>query len=165
MAFIGGRTPTFPEDGEAAFGSMTAMFAMVQRSNHATAFAGWVVCTGATGLAVQSDTIAAAGRGPFGWLLILALLPLLAGGSVVLGLLTRAYGLTAAAQEDFYRFIAETPRDAPELRAPAVRQLQLLTAATRHREMLTRQALRWSYISGIAFVLWSATATALTSGN
>lgn len=165
MAITGGRTPAVPEDGEAAFGNMTAMFAMIQRSNHATAFAGWVVCTGAMGLVIESGTVKTATHRPYGWLLLAALLPILAGGSVIVGLLVRAYGLTAAAQEDYYRFIAETPRHAPELRAPAVRQLQLLTAATRHREMLTRQALRLAHLSGIAFIIWSATAMALASGN
>jgi hypothetical protein len=155
---LNGRTPAFPEDDEAAFGSVVVMFMMVQRSNHATAFAGWVVATSAMGLVVELGTIQAASPSPLGVLLAAALVPVLGSTGLVLALLVRAHCITSAAQEDFYRFIAETPRHAPELRAPAVRQLQLLTAATRHREMLTRRALTWSYVSGIAFLTWSAAA-------
>lgn len=159
---LSSRTPAFPDD-EAAFGSVSAMFAMVERSNHATAFAGWVVATGAMGLVVEIGTIQSASRSPLGDLLITALVPVLAAGALVVVLLVRANGITAAAQEEFYRFIAETPRGAPELCAPAVRQLQLLTAATRHREMLTQRALAWAYATGIALLAWSAAAAAMAS--
>lgn len=153
------RTPASPGDDGAAFGGVSAMFAMVQRSNHATAFAGWLVATGAMGLVVQFGTIQAASRAAYGGLLLAALVPVLAAGGVVVTLLVRAQLLTADAQEQFYRFIAEIPGDAPELCAPAVLQLQRLTAATRHREMLTRQALTWAYLTATTFVAWSVTAT------
>ena len=144
---LSGRTPAFPGDDGAAFGGVSAMFAMVQRSNHATAFAGWIVATGAMGLIVQIGTIAAAAvRRTAG--APAALVPVLAAGSVVTTLLIRANLLTKVAHEEFYRFIAEIPGDAPELCAPAVLQLQRLTAATRHREMLTHTALNWSYARG-----------------
>jgi hypothetical protein len=162
---LSSRTPAFPEDDEAAFGSVSAIFAMVERSNHATAFAGWIVATGAMGLVLQIGTIQPASRSPFSGLLFAALVPVLAATAFVVALLVRANGITAAAQEDFYRFIAETSRDAPEFRASAVRQLQLLTAATRHREILTQRALTWAYASGIALLAWSATAAAMASGH
>jgi hypothetical protein len=152
------RTPASPGDDGAAFGGVSAMFAMVQRSNHATAFAGWIIATGTMGLVVQFGTIEAAARAPYGELLLAALVPVLAAGGVVVALLVRAHRLTADAQEEFYRFIAEIPGDAPELCAPAVIQLQRLTAATRHRETLTRQALNWAYVTAAAFVAWSVTA-------
>lgn len=159
------RTPAYPGDDGAAFGGVSAMFAMVQRSNHATAFAGWIIATGVTGLVVQFDTIEAASRSPYGGLLLAALVPVLAAGSLVVGLLVRANLLTRAAQEEFYLFIAEIPGDAPELCAPAVLQLQRLTAATRHREILTQKALTWSYITGPALVAWSVTAAVLALGH
>lgn len=155
------RTPAHPGDDGAAFGGVSAMFAMVQRSNHATAFAAWVVATGAMGLVVQFGTIQAASRAPYGGLFVAALVPVLAAGGLVVTLLVRAQLLTAHAQEDFYRFIAEIPGDAPELCAPAVLQLQRLTAATRHREMLTRQALTWAYVTAAAFLAWSVTAAVI----
>jgi hypothetical protein len=46
-----------------------------------------------------------------------------------------------------------------------VLQLQRLTAATRHREMLTRQALNWAYVAGAAVVGWSAAAAVMASGH
>jgi hypothetical protein len=141
------------------------MFAMVQRSNHATAFAGWIVATGAMGLVVQLGTIESASRAPYGGLLLAALVPVLAAGGFVVVLLVRASLLTSVAQEEFYRFIAEIPGDAPELCAPAVLQLQRLTAATRHREMLTWKALNWAYITGTALLAWSATAAVMASGR
>jgi hypothetical protein len=141
------------------------MFAMVQRSNHATAFAGWVVATGAMGLVIELGTIRSALHTSYGGLLLAALAPALTAGIVVIALLVRANTLTAAAQEDFYHFIAEIPGDAPELCAPAVLQLQRLTAATRYRETLTQRALAWAYVSGITLLAWSAVAVVLTSGR
>ena len=152
------RTPASPGDDGAAFGGVSAMFAMVQRSNHATAFAGWIIATGTMGLVVQFGTIEAASRAPYGGLLLAALAPVLVAGGVDVALLMRAYRLTADAQEEFYRFIAEIPGDAPELCAPAVLQLHRLTAATRHRETLTHHALGWAYVTAAAFVAWSVTA-------
>jgi hypothetical protein len=159
------RTPPHPGDDGAAFGGVSAMFAMVQRANHATAFAGWIVATGAMGLVVQSGTVATASHAPYGRLLLAALVPVLAAGTVVVTLLVRACRLTWVAHEEFYRFIAEIPGDAPELCAPAVLQLQRLTAATRHREMLTRQALGWAYVAGAGVLIWSGAAAALASGH
>lgn len=159
------RTPAYPGDDGAAFGGVSAMFGMVQRSNHATAFAGWILATGAMGLIVQIGTIEAASRSPYAVLLFVALVPVLAAGGVVAVLLTRANRLTTVAQEEFYRFIAEIPGDAPELCAPAVLQLQRLTAATRHREMLTRQALNWAYVTGAVLLAWSAAAAAIAPGH
>lgn len=157
------RTPAHPGDDGAAFGGVSAMFAMVQRSNHATALAGWIVTTAAMGLVVQFGTIETASRAPYGDLLLAALVPVLAAGGLVVRLLVRANLLTAYAQEEFYRFIAEIPGDAPELCAPAVLQLQRLTAATRHREILTRHATTWAYVTGAAVVAWSV-AVALMAG-
>src|SRR4051812_31942979 len=159
------RTPAYPGDDGAAFGGVSAMFAMVQRSNHATAFAGWIIATGAMGLVVQFGTIQAASRSPYGGLLLAALVPVLAIGGFVVAVLMRANRLTRAAQEEFYLFIAEIPGDAPELCAPAVLQLQRLTAATRHREMLAQQALTWAYIAGTALLAWSAAAAVLALGH
>jgi hypothetical protein len=159
------RTPASPGDDGAAFGGVSAMFAMVQRSNHATALAGWIVTTGAMALIVQLTTIDAAGRSSYGAILFAALAPVLAAGTIAAALLVRACRLTTVAQEEFYRFIAEIPGDAPELCAPAVLQLQRLTAATRHREMLTRQALTWAYVAGGALLAWSAAAAAMASGH
>ena len=162
---LSGRTPAYPGDDGAAFGGVSAMFAMVQRSNHATAFAGWIVATGAMGLVVQIGTLESASRSPYSGLLFAALVPVLAAGTLVVTLLVRAARLTRAAQEEFYRFIAEIPGDAPELCAPAVLQLQRLTAATRHRETLTQRALIWAYVSGTALLAWSAIAAAMASGH
>jgi len=159
------RTPAYPGDDGAAFGGVSAMFAMVQRSNHATAFAGWIIATGAMGLVVQINTIESASRSPYGGLLFAALVPVLTAGSLVVALLVRANRITRVAQGDFYRFIAEIPGDAPELCAPAVLQLQRLTAATRHRERLTQQALAWSYVTGMAVLAWSVTAAVMASGH
>jgi len=159
------RTPAYPGDDGAAFGGVSAMFAMVQRSNHATAFAGWIVATGAMGLVVQFSTIKSASRSPYSGLLFAALVPVLAAGGLVVALLMRADRTTRVAQEDFYRFIAEIPGDAPELCAPAVLQLQRLTAATRYRETLTRQALTWAYVTAIALLTWSVTAAVMASGH
>lgn len=159
------RTPAYPGDDGAAFGGVSAMFAMVQRSNHATALAGWIVATGAMGLVVQFSTIKTASRSPYSGLLFAALVPVLAAGGLVVALLIRADRTTRAAQEDFYRFIAEIPGDAPELCAPAVLQLQRLTAATRYRETLTRQALTWAYVTAIALLTWSVTAAVMASGH
>jgi hypothetical protein len=159
------RTPAYPGDDGAAFGGVSAMFAMVQRSNHATAFAGWIIATGAMGLVVQFGTIETAIRSPYGGLLLAALVPVLAAGGFVVALLVRANRLTRVAQEEFYLFIAEIPGDAPELCAPAVLQLQRLTAATRHREMLTQQALTWAYIAGTALLAWSAAAAVMALGH
>jgi hypothetical protein len=164
-SILGRRTPAYPGDDEAAFAGVSAMFAMVQRSNHATAFAGWVVATGTMGLVIELGTIRSALHTSYGGLLLAALAPVLAAGTVVVALLVRANTLTAAAQEDFYRFIAEIPGDAPELCAPAVRQLQRLTAATRYRETLTQRALVWAYVSGITLLAWSAVAVVLASGR
>jgi hypothetical protein len=162
---LSGRTPAYPGDDGAAFGGVSAMFAMVQRSNHATAFAGWIVATGAMGLVVQIGTLESASRSPYSGLLFAALVPVLAAGTLVVTLLVRAARLTRAAQEEFYRFIAEIPGDAPELCAPAVLQLQRLTAATRHRETITQRALIWAYVSGTALLAWSAVAAAMASGH
>lgn len=159
------RTPASPGDDGAAFGGVSVMFAMVERSNHATAFAGWIVATGAMGLVVQFGTIETASRTPYGGLLLAALLPVLAAGGFVISLLVRANLLTTVAREEFYRFIAEIPGDAPELCAPAVLQLQRLTAATRHREMLTQQALTWAYVTGTALVAWCGTAALMAAGH
>jgi hypothetical protein len=156
------RTPAYPGDDGAAFGGVSAMFAMVERSNHDTAFAGWIVATGAMGLVVQFGAIEAASRLPYGGLLLAALVPVLAAGGLVVTLLVRARLLTAYAHGEFYRFIAEIPGDAPELCAPAVLALQRLTAATRHRETLTRQALTWAYLTAAGFLAWSVTAALLT---
>jgi hypothetical protein len=158
------RTPAHPGDDGAAFGGVSAMFGMVQRSNHATAFAGWIVATGAMGLVVQIGTITSASRAPYSGILFAALVPVLAAGTVTVALLFRANRLTTVAQEEFYRFIAEIPGDAPELCAPAVLQLQRLTAAIRHREMLTQQALTWAYVAGTALLAWSVAAAAMASG-
>lgn len=159
------RTPAYPGDDGAAFGGVSAMFAMVQRSNHATAFAGWIIATGAMGLVVQIGTIESASRSPYGGLLCAALVPVLAAGGLVVALLIRANRVTHAAQGDFYRFIAEIPGDAPELCAPAVLQLQRLTAATRYRSALTQQALTWSYVTGMALLAWSVTAAVMAAGH
>ena len=159
------RTPAYPGDDGAAFGGVSAMFAMVQRSNHATAFAGWIVATGAMGLVVQIGTLESASRSPYSGLLFAALVPVLAAGTLVVTLLVRAARLTRTAQEEFYRFIAEIPGDAPELCAPAVLQLQRLTAATRYRETLTQQALAWSCVTGMALLAWSVTAAVMASGH
>src|SRR3954470_12936225 len=101
------RTPAYPGDDGAAFGGVSVMFAMVERSNHATAFAGWIVATGAMGLVVQFGTIETASRAPYGGLLLAALLPVLAAGGFVIALLVRANLLTTVAREEFHRFIAE----------------------------------------------------------
>jgi hypothetical protein len=165
MTTILSRRTAHPGDDGAAFGGVSAMFGMVQRANHATAFAGWIVATGAMGLVVQIGTIKAASRAPYGGLLLAALVPVLAAGAITVALLVRANRLTTDAQEDFYRFIAEIPGDAPELCAPAVLQLQRLTAATRHREMLVQQALKWAYVAGTALPVWSVAAAAMASGH
>ena len=162
---LSGRTPAYPGDDGAAFGGVSAMFAMVQRSNHATAFAGWIVATGAMGLVVQIGTLESASRSPYSGLLFAALVPVLTAGTLVVTLLVRAARLTRSAQEEFYRFIAEIPGDAPELCAPAVLQLQRLTAATRHRETITQRALIWAYVSGTTLLAWSAIAAAMASGH
>lgn len=162
---LSGRRPVSPGDGEAAFATVTEMFAMVQRANHATAFASWVVATGAVGLAAEAGTAQAAFGASFGGVLAAALVPILVAGAYVVALLVRAHAVTAGAQEDFYRFIATATPDAREFTAPALRQLQRLTAATRHRAMLTRTALTWAYVSGAAFVTWSLAAVALAAGR
>jgi hypothetical protein len=159
------RTPVSPGDDEAAFATVTEMFAMTQRSNHATAFAGWTVATSAMGLVLQWRTIETLYGSFPGRALLAALLPVVAGLTYVLLLLARANAITARAQEDFHRFIAITPPDMPEFAAPAFRQLRLLTAATRHRAILTRKALAWAYVSGAAFLAWSAAALAVASGH
>jgi hypothetical protein len=155
------RTPPSPGDDGAAFGGVSSMFGMVRRSNHATALAGWIVTTGSMGLIVQIGTIQAAIRVPYGGFLLAALLPVLLAGTVAVALLLRANALTSFAQEEFYRFISEIPGDAPELCAPAVLQLQRLTAAVRHRETLTQQALTWAYGAGIGVLGWSAAAAVI----
>lgn len=159
------RRPLSPGDGEAAFATVTEMFAMVQRSNHATAFAGWVVATGTIGLVVEADTIRTAVRSPLGALLAVAFVPVAAAAALVVALLVRAHGVTTGAQEDFYRFIATAEPDPREFTAPALRRLQLLTAATRHRVILTRQALAWAYVAGAGFVAWSLAAAMMAYGN
>ncbi|WP_329234765.1 hypothetical protein OG417_28500 [Actinoallomurus sp. NBC_01490] len=159
------RTPPSPGDDGAAFGGVSAMFGMVRRSNHATALAGWIVATGAMGLVVQADTIRTASGAPYGGVLLAALAPVLAAGAVTVALLVRANRLTSFAQERFYRFIAEIPGDAPELCAPAVLQLQKLTAAVRHRETLTQQALTWAYVTGVGVLAWSVAAGAMAFGR
>lgn len=162
---LNGRRPVSPGDGEAAFATVTEMFAMVQRANHATAFASWVVATGAIGLAAEAGTVRAAFGAPLGVVLAAALVPVLAAGAYVVALLVRAHALTAGAQEDFYRFIATATPAPREFTAPALRQLQRLTAATRHRAMLTRTALTWAYVAGAAFAGWSIAAAALAAGR
>ncbi|MCO6007753.1 hypothetical protein NE236_22505 [Actinoallomurus purpureus] len=159
------RTPVSPGDDEAAFATVTEMFAMTQRSNHATAFAGWVVATSAMGLVLEWGTIQSLTGSAPGRVLLAALAPLAAALAYVVVLLTRAHAVTAGAQEDFHRFIATTPPDAPEFAAPAFRRLRLLTAAARHRAILTRTALAWAYVSGAAFLLWSAAAMAMATGH
>jgi hypothetical protein len=159
------RTPPSPGDDGAAFGGVSAMFGMVRRSNHATALAGWIVATGAMGLVVQIDTIRAASRAPYSGFLFAALVPVLLAGAVTVAILVRANNLTSFAQEEFYRFIAEIPGDAPELCAPAVMQLQRLTAAVRHRETLTQQALTWAYGTGIGVLGWSVAIAATALGH
>jgi hypothetical protein len=162
-AILNGRRPVPPEDGESAFATVTEMFAMVQQANHATAFASWTVTTGALGLAAEAGTVRAALGTPLGGMLAVALGPVLAAGAYVVVLLARAHALTAGAHEDFHRFIATVTPDAREFTAPALRQLQRLTAATRHRAMLTRAALTWAYVAGAGFVGWSLTAAALAA--
>jgi hypothetical protein len=159
------RTPPSPGDDGAAFGGVSSMFGMVRRSNHATALTGWIVATGTMGLVVQTGTIRAASHAPHGVLLLAGLLPVLLAGAVATVLLVRANTLIAFAQEEFYRFIAEIPGDAPELCAPAVLQLQRLTAAARYRETLTRAALTWAYGAGLGIVGWSVVAAAMASGH
>lgn len=159
------RTPVSPGGDEAAFATVTEMFAMVQRSNHATAFAAWVVTTSTMGLVLQWDRVQPVIRSPLGIGLLAALVPVAAAATYVVALLVRAHGVTAAAQEDFYRYIATVAPDAPEFTAPALRRLQLLTAATRHRAILTRTALVWAYVSGLAFLGWSVVTLVMTSGR
>lgn len=162
---LSGRRPFSPGDGEGAFATVTEMFTMVQRANHATAFASWVVATGAMGLAAEAGTAGVAVGAPYGVALAAALVPVLAAGAYVVVLLVRAHALTAGAQEDFYRFIATAAPGDREFTAPALRQLQRLTAATRHRAMLCRTALTWAYVAGVAFVAWSVAAAALATGR
>lgn len=159
------RTPVSPGDDEAAFATVTEMFAMTQRSNHATAFAGWVVTASAMGVVLQWDTIRTLTGSLPGLALLAALGPVAAALGYVVVLLTRAHNITAGAEEDFHRFIARTPPDEPEFAAPAFRRLRRLTAAARHRAILTRAALAWAYVAGMAFLAWSAAAVALVSGH
>ena len=159
------RMPVSPGDDEAAFATVTEMFVMVQRSNHATAFAGWVVATSAMGLLIEAGAVRSASHSPTGALLFAALVPVLALAAYVVALLVRANGVTAAAQEDFYRFIAVTPPDTPGFSAPAWLRIQKLTAAARHREMLSQRALIWAYALGVAFLAWSGAAAAMASGH
>lgn len=158
----GARFP--PEDDEAASANSIEMFAMIQRSNHATAFAGWVVATCAMGLIVETSTLRSASRSPLGQLLLIGLLPLAGAAVRVVALLARASGVTSAAHEEFYRSIAATAPGEPEFPTATWRRLRGLAIAARHRELLTRSALTWAYATGVAFLAWSA-AMAVIGGH
>lgn len=145
-----------PGDDEAASASATEMFMMIQRSNHATAFAGWVVATCTMGLIIETGTIRSASHSPLGRLLLIALLPLAGAAVRVVALLARASGVTSAAQEEFYRSIAATAPGEPEFPTAAWRRLRRLVTAAHHRELLTRNALTWAYATGAVFLAWSA---------
>lgn len=158
------RASTASGDPETASAGVQAVFSLVQRSNHATAFAGWVVATGAMGLVIEARSIQTAARTTFGVPVVAALVPVLAAAAYVVALLARAGSDISAAYDAFYRFIATTPTDAPDFTAAAWHELRLVTAAARRREARTRRALKWAYAAGIAFVLWSAIVMALASG-
>jgi hypothetical protein len=154
-----------PGDEEAAFAGATEMFAMIQRSNHATAFAGWVVATCAMGLIIEAGTIRSASHSVFGSLLLAVLLPLTVAAVRVVALLARAGGIASAAHEEFYGFIAMTAPGAQEFPAAAWRRLRELAVAARRRELLTRRALTWAYATGIAFLAWSAAIAAIAGAH
>ena len=146
-------------DDEAA--TAIEMFVMIQRSNHATAFAGWVVATCAMGLIIETSTLRSASRSPLGQLLLIGLLPLAGAAIRAVALLARAGRVTSAAQEEFYRSIAATAPGEPEFPSSAWRRLAI---AARHRELLTRSALTWAYATGVVFLAWSA-AMAVIGGH
>jgi hypothetical protein len=153
----GDAMPRALGDDEAVFATTAEMFAISQRSNHATAFAGWVVTTCAMGLIIEAGTMRSVSHSPLGLLLLAGLLPLAAAAVRVVALLARAGGIATAAQEEFFRFIVT----APGVPATAWRRLEELIVAARHRELLTRRALTWAYATGIAFLAWSAAIAAV----
>jgi hypothetical protein len=153
------RVRSCPGDDEAA--SAIEMFVMIQRSNHATAFAGWVVATCAMGLIVETSTLRSASHSPLGRLLLIGLLPLAGAAIRAVALLARASSVTSAAQEEFYRSIAATAPGEPEFPTATWRRLAV---AARRRELLTRSALTWAYATGVAFLAWSA-AMAVIGGH
>jgi hypothetical protein len=128
----------------------------LQRSNHATAIAGWTMTTIAVGIVFQADTIKTVAGTTDGALFIGALVAVGAATARVLVLLHRARYIVTLAQEEMYRFCGT--HDAPEA-GGTWRLLESLIAATATREALTRKALTWACGAGASFLTWSVIAT------
>jgi len=120
----------------------------VERSNHATSFAGWAVVTMATGIVVQAATLASIGSPPARLFLAGLLLPLLAAGFQVLRLLDRASNAVSGAL----------------VTGATAGGMDRLLAGLETRHFWAARAQAWAYGSGLAFLTWSVAVQLLGRG-
>lgn len=135
---------------------------IVQRSNHATAFAGWTVATIGMGLVIQVGTLRTIVSFPITLVLIGLLIPvvaatartglLLAGAGRAVSVVGGEAGFTGAAA-DANTAAADAPAE-PAAQEARDRLRTVLDSAL-IRDALARRALRWAYGSGAAFLAWS----------
>lgn len=142
------------------------VFALLRRSNDATAFAGWTVATIAMGLVIQIDTVRGIGSGATIALLATLLAPVLAATGRVVVLLSRAAQAATDAGADVggdAKTYAGAAADLPSA-SVAWERLNNLITMTQIRDSLARRALSWAYGSGIAFLVWSVLVAILAAG-
>lgn len=139
--------------------TVTDIVAVMQRSNHVTAFAAWSVATIAIGLVLQVDTVRAIDSRPAMLLLAGLVLPVLATAGRAAILLVRAERAARHAEMTDTGAISDA---SPAPAAPDL--LDKLIAGLRQRAALARRAQIWAAGSGIAFLAWSLLAVFQAGG-
>jgi hypothetical protein len=141
---------------------------LLQRSNHATAFAGWTVTTIAMGLVLQADTLRSIPSFTVTLMLVALLVPILAATARTAILLTRAGWAVSGVGGDgeptgaAADITSQTPQ--PLTARQAHDRLRSVIASVQLRNARTRRAVRWACGSGAAFLLWSLTVILTASG-
>jgi hypothetical protein len=155
------RLPHKDVPADAAGITMPDIVAVLQRSNHATAFASWSVTIIATGLVVQANTVRAIASGTAVLLLAALVLPVLATASRAVILLMRAAQAAQRAEVSGTGAASDAATAAPA----AADRLSAVAAALRLRDTLARRAQVWAAVSGLAFLAWSLLAVLLPTGG
>jgi hypothetical protein len=140
---------------------------LFQRSNHATAFAGWSVTTIAMGLVLQTETLRSIGSFTVTLLLVALLVPILAATARTAILLARAGWAASDVGGDGEPTgaAADTnPRTPKELTRQEHDRLRSVIASVQLRNARTRRVVRWACGSFAAFLIWSLTVILTASG-
>jgi hypothetical protein len=141
---------------------------LFQRSNHATAFAGWTVTTIAMGLVLQADTLRSIGSFTVTLLLVALLVPILAATARTAILLARVGWAAADVGGDGEPTGAAADTTLQTPKELTVRQagdrLRSVIASVQLRNARTRRVVRWACGSFAAFLIWSLTVILTASG-